>query len=182
MKGGKDEMKEKLDDAFLFTYHRHKDMVYRIAYTYVKNEEDAKDILQEVFLKFYNSKKMRFAGEEHQKHWLIRVTINRAKDYVTSAWFSRRSEISSEDIVSPLCHENMTIIDEVRSLPVKYKAVIYLHYYEDYTYEEIAEILKLRLSAVKMRAKRGREMLKLELLDDVQKGEGYEAIRIKESI
>ena len=109
-------MQNKDEQYFLQTYHRHKDMVYRIAYTYVGNPDDAKDILQDVFLKLYNTRK--------------------------------------------------SFVEEVRRLPVKYRAVIYLHYYEGYSYKEIAEILNLRLSAVKMRAKRGREMLKLNLTVD----------------
>lgn len=177
MKGGDSKMDQVLDNEFMDAYEQHKDMVYRIAYTYVKNEEDAKDILQEVFLKLYHNKKVKFEDMEHKKHWLIRVTINCAKDYVTSAWFSRRTELPKEELMEGMyTHETQSIMEEVQRLPDKYKAVIYLHYYEEYTYEEIAKILKLRLSAVKMRAKRGREMLKLELTESMQKGVKYETV------
>ncbi|MCR5451003.1 MAG: RNA polymerase sigma factor [Lachnospiraceae bacterium] len=159
-------MQNKDEQYFLQTYHRHKDMVYRIAYTYVRNPDDAKDILQDVFLKLYNTRKS-FVDDDHLKHWLIRVAINDSKDYVTSTWFRERNELIESGTYGTVSESGYNeILEEVRRLPVKYRAVIYLHYYEGYSYKEIAEILNLRPSAVKMRAKRGREMLKLNLTVD----------------
>ena len=121
-------MQNKDEQYFLQTYHRHKDMVYRIAYTYVGNPDDAKDILQDVFLKLYNTRKS-FVDDDHLKHWLIRVAINDSKDYVTSTWFRGRNELiesATDGMVSESGYNE--ILEEVRRLPVKYRAVIYLHY------------------------------------------------------
>lgn len=164
-------MSADLQKEFITAYDTYKDMVLRIAFTYVKNTEDAKDIMQDVFLKLYTANKT-FDSEEHQKRWLIRIAVNKSKDYVKSFWNLKRQEMTEWQSGSLIQEEKQDIWEEVHNLPVKYRAVIYLHYYEGYRLEEIAEILGIRLSAVKMRAKRGREMLRLEL--ESEKGENYE--------
>ena len=144
-------------------YLLYKDAVFRMAFTYVKNREDAWDITQEVFLKLF-SKDVKFENEEHKKRWLLRVTANYAKDYLKSFYVSKRQEFPENEVAGP--QENIPgeddreVWDVLFSLPEKNRAVIYLHYYEGYTYEEIAKILKIRLSAVKMRAKRGIEKMR----------------------
>jgi len=59
--------------------------------------------------------------------------------------------------------QDLDIIREILKLPVKYKTVIHLYYFEDYSVKQIAEILNLKESAVKMRLQRGRQLLKIEL-------------------
>lgn len=159
-------MQADLQEEFLRHYEMHKDMVFRIAMTYVKNVEDAKDIVQDTFIRL-DSYRKQFENEEHCKRWLIRVAINLAKDHLRSFWSSKRD--GSEDAMRQLDeipavdNKDSELLTEVFSLPSKYKAVIYLHYYEGYDYHEIAKILRISLSCVKMRAKRGRELLRIEL-------------------
>ncbi len=159
-------MQADLQEEFLRHYEMHKDMVFRIAMTYVKNVEDAKDIVQDTFIRLGSCQK-RFENEEHCKRWLIRVAINLAKDHLRSFWSSRRD--GREDAMRQLNeipavdNKDSELLMEVFSLPSKYKAVIYLHYYEGYAYHEIAKILRISLSCVKMRARRGRELLRIEL-------------------
>lgn len=142
-------------------YALYKTMLFRIAFTYLKNKEDCEDVLQEVFLKLLTNKKV-FENEEHEKRWLIRVTINLCKNQLKSFWHQKKTDFDelldfAED------SNDLDIISEVLELPEKYKAVIYLYYVDDYKCREIAAILQLKESTVKMRLKKGRELLKLKM-------------------
>lgn len=142
-------------------YRRYKDLLFRIAFTYVKNREDAEDILQEVFYKLY-SHSGNFESEEHEKRWMIRITVNHCKNNLKLYWNKNRVEV--EDLEAwGMTREECEILDEVLLLPKKIKAAMYLHYFEGYKCGEIAEILQVKESAVKMRLKKGRELLKIEL-------------------
>lgn len=161
-------MKEKMcTQEFEQIYERYKTMLYRIAFTYLKNNDDVEDVLQEVFCKrFYHAP--AFKDEEHEKFWMIRITVNLSKDSLRSFW--RRNVATMEEILhlSDVVRWNFTeeekdIFKKVIMLPEKQKTAIYLHYYEGYSCKEIADILKCKESAVKMRLKKGRELLKLHL-------------------
>ena len=152
------------EEIFSERYRTHKDMVFRIAMTYLKNPADAGDVLQDVFLKLYTHEKP-FESEEHMKRWLIRVTINLAKNRLTAFWNSHRQDVEIPESFGMTDMES-EVLSAVLGLPPRYKAVIYLHYMEGYAYQEIAQILHIRLSAVKMRAKRGREYLKADFLGE----------------
>ena len=141
-------------------YFLHKDMVYRIAFTYMKNVQESEDVLQEVFLKLY-MRESSFESEEHEKRWLIKVTTNLCKDKLGLFWNKRRCSFEGlEQLVDK--DEERNVIQDIVSLPEKYRIAIYLHYVEGYSCKEIAEILGKSESAVKMRLKRGKEMLKNE--------------------
>lgn len=149
-------------DNYLFEskYERYKDTLFRIAFTYLKNIEDCEDVIQEVFIK-YLSNPPRFDNEEHEKRWLIRVTVNKCKNHLDLFWNKNRVHADSLETFGISCGEER-VLDEVLMLPYKYKAVIYLHYIEGYKVNEIAQILKISSSAVKMRLKKGRELLRVE--------------------
>lgn len=151
-------------------YEQYKNMLYRIAFTYLKNNQDVQDVLQEVFMKrFY--KAPIFENEMHEKHWMIRITINLSKNYLASFWRKNVGNIEdlkeNEDVLQfHFCPEEMELFEEVMSLPDKQKVVVYLYYYEGYTCKEIAEILKCKESAVKMRLKKGRDLLKDQMVQE----------------
>lgn len=104
-----------------------------------------------------------FKDSEHKKAWLIKTTTNQCKDFLKS---SRRKnlplndEILGEEIFDD---KKLDVRNKLLKLDSKYKTVLYLFYYEDYTVEMIANTLSLSKSNVKMRLKRGRELLKNEL-------------------
>lgn len=79
---------EKLDISINNIIHQYSDMVYKLAYARTKNKADAEDLFQEVFLKCYKAN-LQFNSEEHCKAWLIRVTVNLSKNFLTSAWKRR---------------------------------------------------------------------------------------------
>ncbi|MCL2519094.1 MAG: RNA polymerase sigma factor [Oscillospiraceae bacterium] len=146
---------------------RYQDMVYRIAFTYCKNYSDAEDITQEVFLRYLKTDK-EFNDDEHLKAWLIRVTVNAAKNLLRSAWFRKTDSISEhEDLCEPE-HEHPEVYHEVMALAERYRSVVMLYYFEDYSVKEIAEILRRSETAVQTQLQRARAILKEKLKEDWQ--------------
>ena len=78
-------------------YYKYKDLLFRIIFTYVKNPNDAEDILQEVFTKLYCSNKA-FETDEHEKRWLIRISINLSKNHLKLFWNKKRDIFNHEDL------------------------------------------------------------------------------------
>ena len=147
-------------DKFETAYDLYGKAVYRLAMVYLGRHADAEDVTQEVFVRLLY-RAPGFANGDHEKRWLLRVTANLCKDQLKGFW--RRQVTELEDTLPAAPPEEQEALAAVMALPERYKLPIHLHYYEGYSVAEIAEILKLGQSAVKMRLKRGREMLKLEL-------------------
>lgn len=149
-------------------YEKHGQMLYKIAFLYFGNSHDAEDAVQEVFIKALQ--KLPNGTEEHQKAWLIRVTQNQCKDMLKR---SESKTVCIDDVVilneseHNQSESRIDVLQKIVALSPKYKAVVILFYYYDYSVAQIADTLKISQSSVKMRLKRGRDILKLEL-------EGYE--------
>lgn len=136
---------------------KYADILFRIAYGYCNNREDAEDILQETIYR-YLIKKPEFQDENHEKAWLIRVIINISKNYVRSFWRKNIDPIENE-IVS-LDKEDLFVWDTIQSLPDKYRIVIQLHYIEGYTIREIAGILEKKESTIGTWLERAKKYLR----------------------
>lgn len=136
---------------------RNKNNVYRLAFVYCKNHSDADDIFQEVFLRFCKAQP-EFESLEHEKAWFLRVTINCCKSLLKSAWFRKTTAL--EDTLVYNTPENSHLLEEIMKLPQKYKTVIYLHFYEGYTLEEIAQMIEKNPSTVRTWLQRGKAALK----------------------
>lgn len=145
---------------FEAAYDAYGAAVYRLSMVYLGRHSDAEDVTQEVFVRLLY-RAPAFTDEDHKKRWLLRVTANLCRDQLKSFW--RRQVTELEDTIPVDSPEEQEALSAVVHLPEKYKLPIHLHYYEGYSVAEIAEILKLSQSAVKMRLKRGRELLKIEL-------------------
>lgn len=136
---------------------KYSNMVYRLALTRTNTKENSEDVYQEVFLRL--ARKMpKFESEEHEKAWLIRVTINCSKNLLNSSFLRNTTEMN-EDIIFET-KERHDIYYAVQELPVKYRTIIYLFYYEDYKISEISKILKINENTIKSRLSRAREKLK----------------------
>lgn len=141
-------------------------MIQRLCMIHLKNHADTEDIFQTVFLKYLISGVI-FENESHEKAWFIRVTINACKDLLKS--FFRRQTVPIDEITelpatfSPGDHE---IFNAVRSLPKKYKDVVYLHFYEGYTAPEIGDILGKNVNTVYTLLTRSKKLLKEKLGGD----------------
>lgn len=134
--------------------------VYRLAMVYLGRHADAEDVTQEVFVRLF-CRAPDFQDGDHRRRWLLQVTANLCRDQLRGFW--RKRVVELEDTLPAAPPEEREALVAVMALPEQYKLPIHLHYYEGYSVAEVAEILKLGQSAVKMRLKRGREMLKLEL-------------------
>lgn len=145
---------------------RYRDNLFAAAFNVCKNAADADDIVQETFLQYYVAKK-EFDSEEHIRAWLLRVAINKAKNVNHSFW--RQNKVPLEEYMETLAFESPqeeTLFETVMKLPEKYRIIIHLFYYEDYSVLEIAKLMKLTQSNVKVRLSRGRKLLKEALKED----------------
>ena len=154
-------MRQISNDEFNKKYYLYKPMIYNISYTYVHNVYDADDIVQDVFIKYLNSNQ-EFPSEENEKYWLIRVTINTCKSFVTNGW-KKKVELSNEKIdryQKEDSKENNQLLEIVCSLPQKYKEIIILYYFEELPINDISKVLKITISSVKKRLERARKIIR----------------------
>lgn len=164
------------DEEIEKIYNRHVDTVYRICFSFMKNEADTEDLVQETFLKLIMSGKS-FASEEHEKAWLIVTASNTCKDALKD-WRRRVENIEEYSAGvrdAAACGENGTM-EAILSLPPQYKDVVYLYYYEGYKTHEIAEMLHCSHSTVRNRLSRARKLLQKSLggdQDDKKRNYGF---------
>lgn len=149
-------------------YDKFKNTVYRTAFAYCKNYAEAEDITQDVFIKCFTSDKYEFDSDEHIKAWLIRVTINRCKDIFKSFRFKNLVSLDNANQLIYETPEESEVYNAVMSLPEKYRIVIHLFYYEQYSTKEISKITKKTDTAVRTQLSRGRDMLKKKLGKEFQ--------------
>ena len=145
---------------------RYGDMVRRLCLVHLKNPADTEDIFQNVFLKYVLSPVV-FESPEHEKAWLIRVTINACKDLVKS--FFRSRTVPLEELLdqpAPLSEEHREVLEAVLALPQKYRDAVYLHYYEGYTAAEIGKLLGKNTNTVYTLLTRARGQLRKTLGGD----------------
>lgn len=135
------------------------DLILRLAYTYCGHTQDAQDICQTVFLKLLE-KAPAFQSPEHEKAWIIRTTANACKDLLKSHWRKTSVPLEAAAAVPAPEAEEGSLLAAVNLLPPQYRAVIYLHYYEGYSAQEIARMLGKTPSAVASLLHRGRRRLK----------------------
>jgi len=152
------------DEQFTCLAQKYIDMVFRVAYNYLKSSADADDVTQNVFLKLLREKKS-FDCETHIKHWLIRVTVNECKNLTRSKWWRMESVEEYAATLSFDAPGHSDLFYAVMELPKKYRLPIYLYHYEGYSTQEISQILKLPAGTVCTQLKRGRELLKKALTE-----------------
>ena len=139
------------------------DMVYRLGIVYLRNDQDAQDVFQEVFLRLFEKQPV-FESEEHERAWLITVTANCCKNLLRSVWYRRT--VPLEELCAPVPEpETREALMTLLGLPDKYRQVLYLYYYEGYRTEELARLLHIKPATVRTRLKRGRELLKIRLTE-----------------
>ncbi|MDR2532427.1 MAG: sigma-70 family RNA polymerase sigma factor [Oscillospiraceae bacterium] len=148
-------------DEIINTY---KKTVYGTALSHTQNKFDADDVFQEVFLVYFK-KNPTFQSEEHRKAWLIRTTLNLCKKVTLSAWRKKTTSLENapEQSYQFVGKEENTVHSALRELPQKYGAVLYLFYFEEYKTEEIGKILKISTGNVRIRLKRGRDLMREKL-------------------
>jgi len=142
---------------------KYGDMVYRIAVNQMKSRTDADDVFQEVFIKWMQYRE-QMKSPEHEKAWLIRVTLNQCKSALGSTWNKKKAEWSQEVENTMIYEEKMEEDSELdavlNKLPGRYRTVLHLFYYEELSISEIGNILQEKESTVRTRLTRARRKLK----------------------
>ena len=164
-----------MDKATITTIaDRHLDAVYRIVISYCRNAEDASDAVQNAFLKLMTTD-TTFKDDDHIRKWLIRVAINECRNFWHSFW--RKNVVSLDELFEENENDPVFSADDssadargvyeaVLKLPDRYRTVVQLYYCENYSVDEIADILQISPSNVQTRLYRGRKKLK----DILEKG------------
>jgi len=142
---------------------RHENKLYRTALAIMGNAPDAEDVVQDTFLRAY-AKAPEFETVEHEKAWLIRVTVNLCKSRLRTPWRKRTEPLlDSYPAKEPKQYE---LLEYVLALPPKYRAVIHLFYYEGYSVKDIANLTGQKESTVRSLLTRARQKLKSVLKED----------------
>lgn len=140
------------------------DTVFRLAYAKTGNRHDAEDVTQEVFLRLLRKAPEHFDSGDHAKHWLLRVTLQRANDLFRAR--ARRQELpleAAEELRAPEREELGETLAAVMALPKELRVPIHLYYYEGLSIAQTAQIMGKSEGAVKTRLSRARGKLR-ELL------------------
>ncbi len=152
------------EDDFIQAVKRNNQRLFLIALSFTKSSYDSEDILQNVFVKLWKYTKS-FSNSEHIDKWLTVVCVNESKNYIKSP-FRYHQNIDDCEFISNADFDNAAQLDlfnAVMGLPKKERAVIHLFYYESLSIKQIAQLLKIRDSAVKTRLSRARAKLKEKL-------------------
>lgn len=152
------------NEEFKIKYSMYAQELMNISYGYTKNLDEAKDIIQNTFIKLINRTKV-FKSINHEKYWLIRVTINECKDLLRKkAKYTNIDDNSIDFFIHFEENKKLHIIAElVKKLPDKYKTVIILFYYDNQSIATISKAIGISDSAVKKRLERARNILKKEM-------------------
>ncbi|MDO4305850.1 MAG: RNA polymerase sigma factor [Eubacteriales bacterium] len=156
-------------------YDRNWDSLYRLCLIYMQNQEDACDMVQETFVRLLQyigrqeEKTEVFRDEDHERAWLRTVACNLCKNELRHWWRRKRQEVEAiENLFEPgqAVQEHGEILEDILEMPEKYRVLIYLHYYEGYSVEEIGNILKEKPSTLRSRISKGRKLLEKKLKED----------------
>ena len=151
------------DERIRLLVEAYGDMIFRLCYTYMKNVPDAEDAAQDVFLKLIETQP-EFDDAEHEKAWIIRVTINICKNRLRFFRIRRAERIENTNIaVYDKHNDTPEVLAAVLALPEKYRTVIHLYYYEEYSTPEIAQMIGRNESSVRSDLHRARARLKTVL-------------------
>ena len=158
------EMDQERLSRFSALYDQYATDVLRVCYYYLKDKSRAEDVTQEVFLKLLTSDPVLEAGKE--KAWLLKVALNRCRDLWRSGWLKRMVQQSPAFELYPApddisrSDEQSFVLTAISRLAPSFKEVILLFYYQNYSIQEISELLGLPEGTVTSRLSRAREKLK----------------------
>ena len=147
---------------------QHKNTVYRLSFSYLKNIQEAEDITQEVFLKLYCCD-IDFPEPVNEKAWLIRVTVNMCKNRFRKNKFMKAVPFDENAFAHEtpgFVESDIETLELLSALKPKYRTVLYLFYYERYTTREISELLGKNENTIRCQLMRGREQLREILTED----------------
>lgn len=152
-----------------FYMEAYGDAILRTCYLYLKDQYLAEDAAQETFIRVYENME-KFRGESSEKTWITKIAVNVCKNYIRKNWFQKeRTCLNEERQIEggyQIVEENADLVPAILNLPEKYREVLVLYYYREFTAKEIADILQLTEAAVLQRLKRGRDRLKSQFKEE----------------
>ncbi len=168
MKGEYDQEKKK-DDILEVAMNEYGNDVYYIVYSYVKNHTVTEDLTQEIFVKLYNNLGS-FREDSSLKTWLIRIAINHCKDYfrrmdtkltIVTDRVHQMIKGKSSTPEQALVHKETQheLSRAVLQLPLKYREIIFLYYFEEMKLTDIAQCMELNINTVKTRLRKGKKLI-----------------------
>jgi RNA polymerase sigma-70 factor, ECF subfamily len=147
--------------------------ILQLVYSYVNNKEVAEDLTQDIFVKCYKALHT-YSGKSKLKTWLWRIAINHCKDFLKS-WYNNKVILCDEESIFNTTKKEMIeqtviqkeddyqLISAIMELPIKYREVIYLFYYEEIPIKEVAFLTDVGENTIKSRLRRAKELLKIRL-------------------
>ncbi len=160
-------------DSYSILVDRYKTMIYNVAFRMVGDEDTAKDIAQESFIAAYKGLGQFRFGSKFST-WIYSIALNKCRDHLKL----EKDSVSTDEIsdimpASGTSPERATAEEQskdmlqraLNALPAEYRRVLILKHIEELDYREIADITGMSITALKVRAHRGREMLK-KILED----------------
>ena len=164
---------------FVDAVETYTEYLLKLSYLYVKDRQIAEDIVQDVFVKLYE-KQGDTIDLQNVRAYVVQMTVNRCKDYFRS-WQYRKVQVfdlfAQPEQASPVIAEPQ-LIEEVLKLPLKYREVIVLYYFDDYPIQQVSSILSLPIGTVKTRLQKGRTLLK----GIIQEGGDYHEQEVESSV
>jgi RNA polymerase sigma-70 factor, ECF subfamily len=163
--------------SFEILVRRHQEKAVQIAYSFIHNFHDAKDIAQDAFVKSFKSL-YRFQQRSKFSTWFYRILINQCKDFLKrKKEFTSSNESIFENIASPTqtddafkAHQlKQTLMEALNSLTFKQKAIVILSYFEEHSLEEVSTILGISIGTVKATRFQVLAKLKKELITSKEK-------------
>lgn len=147
-------------------YQKYASMIFRTAYNFLLNKDDAEDIVQEVFIKYFISNKT-FNDDNHEKAWVLTVTANLSKNVLRS---KSRQNLELDDTIKIVDHKfdkaitnHLDLEEAMKKLTANQRLVIYLFYYEQIPIKNIAKIMKSNENTVKSHLLRAKSKMKTYL-------------------
>ncbi|MCM3628587.1 RNA polymerase sigma factor [Paenibacillus glycanilyticus] len=160
-------MNRKTDQLLTDCITENKENIYRLAYSYVKNKEDALDIVQDAIYKAMTSIES-LKDKAAVKSWFYRIVVNTSLDFLRKHKRVHPMEQEKLESYAPNAVDSYTDIDLVKTLadlPSKYREVVVLRYFEDMKIEEVADVLHENVNTVKTRLYQALRLLRVKLKD-----------------
>ncbi|WP_090817272.1 RNA polymerase sigma factor [Paenibacillus sp. yr247] len=161
-------MNGKFENILIACITEHKENVYRLAYSYVKNSEDALDIVQDSIHKaFASSDSLRNTASI--KSWFYRIVVNTSLDFLRK---HKRIQVVDETMLESFAqgsedvYSNIDLEKALDELPTMYRSIITLRYFEDLKIDEIADVLKENSSTIKTRLYQALRLLRIKMIDE----------------
>ena len=147
------------EEWFTQIYEKYVEDIYRLCFSFMKNQADTEDVVQETFLKLYHCK-TQFETMEHIKAWLVVTASNHCKNILKHWWRKGKNIQDYAEMLGAEETPSDEMLELVMQLPDKYKTAVYLYYYEGYDSKQIARILHKPDSTIRTYLQNARKLLK----------------------